>query len=202
MSGGVPRLCLIADAAGAAGVASALAALPAGAALVQLRDKALGGSALLRLARALLPVCREHRTPLLVNDRADIALAAGLGGVHLPANGLLPADARALLGSRALVGTSCHDPAEVARASRAGADFCIYGPVWETPGKGPSRGVEALAAAVRAATIPVVAVGGIDTRTAALALAAGASGVACIRAVLRADDPARAAADLWRSLGP
>jgi thiamine-phosphate pyrophosphorylase len=202
VSGGVPRLCLIADAAGAAGVASALAALPAGAALVQLRDKALGGSALLRLARALVPVCREHRTPLLVNDRADIALAAGADGVHLPANGLLPADARALLGSRALVGTSCHDPAEVASASRAGADFCIYGPVWETPGKGPSRGVEALAAAVRAATIPVVAVGGIDTRTAALALAAGASGVACIRAVLRADDPARAAADLWRSLGP
>ncbi|HXN80987.1 MAG TPA: thiamine phosphate synthase, partial [Myxococcales bacterium] len=67
----MPRLCLIADAAGAAGVASALAALPAGAALVQLRDKALGGSALLRLARALVPVCREHRTPLLVNDRAD-----------------------------------------------------------------------------------------------------------------------------------
>ncbi|HXN82485.1 MAG TPA: DUF561 domain-containing protein, partial [Myxococcales bacterium] len=58
------------------------------------------------------------------------------------------------------------------------------------------------AAAVRAATLPVVAVGGIDAGTAALALAAGASGVACIRAVLRADDPARAAADLWRSLGP
>jgi thiamine-phosphate pyrophosphorylase len=198
----VRRLCLIADAAGAAAVASALAALPAGAALVQLRDKALGGGALLRLARALLPVCREHRAPLLVNDRADIALAAGADGVHLPANGLLPADARALLGPRALVGMSCHEPAEVGRAGRAGADFCIYGPVWETPGKGPSRGVEALAAAVRAATIPVVAVGGIDARTGALALAAGASGVACIRAILRANDPARAAADLWRSLGP
>jgi thiamine-phosphate pyrophosphorylase len=198
----VRRLCLIADAAGAAGVAPALAALPPGAALVQLRDKALGGAALLRLARALLPVCREHRAPLLVNDRADIALVAGAQGVHLPANGLLPADARALLGPGALVGMSCHEPAEVARASRSGADFCISGPVWETPGKGPSRGVEALAAAVRAATIPVVAVGGIDAGTAALALAAGASGVACIRAILRADDPARAAADLWRSLGP
>jgi thiamine-phosphate pyrophosphorylase len=202
VSGRVPRLCLIADATGAAGVAPALEALPPGAALVQLRDKALGGGALLRLARALLSVCREHQAPLLVNDRADVALAAFADGIHLPANGLLPADARALLGPRSLVGMSCHEPAEVVRASRAGADFCIFGPVWETPGKGPSRGVEALATAVRAATIPVLAVGGIDARTAALALAAGASGVACIRAILRANDPARAAADLWRSLGP
>jgi thiamine-phosphate pyrophosphorylase len=173
--------------------------MPAGMALVQLRDKACTPREMLRLARELLPACRAHGAQLLVNDRADIALAAGAQGVHLPGNGFATADARALLGPGALVGVSCHSVDEVAEGSRAGADFCVFGPVWEVPGKGRALGPELLAAAVRASAIPVLALGGVDPRTAPLARAAGAYGVACIRSVLGANEPAAAARALWQS---
>ena len=197
----LPRIYLITDAAFARFLPVALAALPAGAALVQLRDKSLPARELLRLARALLPICRAHQAKLLVNDRGDIALAASADGVHLPADGLAVPEARALLGPSALVGVSCHTADEVARAGSSGASFCVFGPVWETPGKGPPRGVAALAAAARASSIPLFALGGVDARSAPLALAAGAHGVACIRAVLAAVDPGAAARALWNALG-
>jgi thiamine-phosphate pyrophosphorylase len=109
-------------------------------------------------------------------------------------------EARRLLGPGALVGVSCHSPAEVLRAHDAGADFAFFGPIWETPGK-TSQGTAALRDAVRSAPIPVFAIGGVTTETARRALDAGAQGVACIRSVLGAADPARAAADLWRAVG-
>jgi thiamine-phosphate pyrophosphorylase len=181
-------------------VPQALSALPAGTALVQLRDKTCTPRELLRLARQLLLACRVRGAPLLINDRADIALAAGAQGVHLPGGGLTAADARALLGADMLVGVSCHTVEEVEEGSRAGADFCVFGPVWDVPGKGRALGPGLLADAVRASTIPVLALGGVDPRTAPLARAAGARGVACIRSVLGAGDPAAAASALWKSL--
>lgn len=198
----VPRLYLIADAGRAARVEAALRGLPRGAAMVQLRDPALGARALLELARALLPACRAAGAPLLINDRADVALAAAAAGVHLPGAGLVPADARALLGPEALIGASCHAPDEVARAAREGADFCVFGPVWPTPGKGPAQGLSELARAARAAAgVPVLALGGVEVARASALLPSGAHGGACIRSVLDAADPAQAASALFRALG-
>src|SRR5205085_4034186 len=120
-----------------------------------------GGAELARLCRALLPACRERGSKLLVNDRADVALATGADGVHLPAGGLPAAEARKLLGPRALIGASCHSLAEVRAASAGGADFAVFGPVWATPGKGPPLGLQALAEAARA-DLPLFALGGVD----------------------------------------
>lgn len=177
---------------------AALAVLPRGAAGVQLRQPGLAAKDLLARCRALRSVCARFGATLLVNDRADVALAAGADGVHLPARGLSVADARKL--GLALVGVSAHAPEEVARAAREGADFAVFAPVYDAPGKS-ARGLDALREACGAGPIPVLALGGIDAANAAPCLAAGAAGVACIRAVLGAADPAASAARLWKSLG-
>lgn len=178
-------------------VEAALAVLPRGSAGVQLRQPSLGGRELLDRARALASLCQRYGAALLVNDRADVALAAGADGVHLPARGLSPKDARAL-GLR-LVGVSAHSPADVERAAREGAGFAVFAPVFDTPGK-VGQGEEALARACREAPIPVLALGGVDAGNAARCIEAGARGVACIRAVLGARDPAAAAIRLWQAL--
>jgi thiamine-phosphate pyrophosphorylase len=182
-------------------LAAALQGAPPGAAAVHLREKDLGGAALLALARALLPACRARGARLLVNDRLDVALAAGADGVHLPAAGIPPAEARRLLGPAALVGVSCHSAGEVARARDGGADYATFSPVWATPSKrpfGPPVGLAALAAAVPLG-LPLVALGGVEPGNAAQAFAAGAAGVAAIRAWLVGPDPAAAVAALLAS---
>jgi thiamine-phosphate pyrophosphorylase len=176
-------------------VEAALSVLPRGAAGVQLRQPSTPARVLLERARALRSICTKFAAPLLINDRADVALAAGADGVHLPARGLPPAEAKKLVG---LVGVSCHTAAEVAAAGEA--DFCVFGPVFDTPGKGPAQGLDALAAAARATSKPVFALGGVDAGNAARCIDAGARGVACIRAVLGAKDPAAAAIALWKAI--
>src|SRR5207237_707441 len=114
-----------------------------------------------------------------------VAIAAGADGLHLPARGLSSADARAL--GIGLVGVSAHSAEDVARASREGADFAVFAPVYDTPGKS-GRGEAALASACRAAPIPVLALGGVDETNARRCIEAGALGVACIRSVLGAAD--------------
>jgi thiamine-phosphate pyrophosphorylase len=195
----VIRLYLITPPSGdpAPAVEAALAVLPAGAVAVQLRQPSLSPRELLERARRLVAICERRAAPLLVNDRADVALAAGASGVHLPARGLPAADARAL--GFSIVGVSAHSPADVARAAREGADFAVFAPVFETPGKVP-QGEAALAAACRAAPIPVLALGGIDESNAARCIEAGARGVACIGSVLGAPDPGAAAIRLWQAL--
>jgi thiamine-phosphate pyrophosphorylase len=178
----------IADVPGA--VERALGALPRGAAAVQLRDRRAGARDLLALAMRLGEACRAHGAALLVNDRIDVALAAGADGVHVRGDSASVAEARAL-GVR-LVGVSTHTVAEVRAAAEGGADFVVFGPVFETPGKGAPLGTESLAAAA-AHGIPVYALGGVGPDNAAACLRAGATGVAAIRSVLGATDPAAAA---------
>jgi thiamine-phosphate pyrophosphorylase len=173
---------------------AALAGIPPGRVAIQLREKDLGGKDLLALARALLEVCRARGQFLLVNDRVDVALVAGADGVHLPSAGIPPADARRLLGPAALVGVSCHSSADVARARDGGASYATFGPIHETPSKrpfGPPVGVAALRSAA-ALGLPLVALGGMDAARAPEAVAAGASGVAVVRAWLLGSDPAAA----------
>ena len=172
-----------------------MAALDAGLPAVQLREKGLPGRPLLALAERLRAATARTGALLLVNDRVDVAIAAGADGVHL-GGGSIPADAaRALLGPDALIGVSTHAPGE----PTAGADLAFFGPVWETPGK-TAVGTARLAEAVRAASVPVLAIGGATAARLPAVRDAGAAGAAVIRAILAAPDPGRATCDLLVAL--
>jgi thiamine-phosphate pyrophosphorylase len=177
-------------------VAVVEAALGGGVRWVQLREPDLPGRDLLALARELRALTARFGARLLVNDRIDVALASDADGVHLPANSFTVADARALVGPGRLIGVSTHRPDEVRVAAAAGADFAVFGPVYDTPSKAAYRapqGLAALADAARAAAIPLLAIGGVTAARVPELRAHGAAGVAVIRAILAADDPAAAA---------
>jgi thiamine-phosphate pyrophosphorylase len=202
---GVPRLILVTDRQATAGrdlVAVVTAALDAGLPAVQLRERDLPGRPLLALAETLRTATARTGALLFVNDRVDVALAVGADGVHLGGGSMPVPAAREILGAAALVGVSTHAAAEVAEAAEAGADFAFFGPVWATPSKtGPPQGEARLAEAARAARIPVLAIGGADVDRAPAVVAAGAAGMAVIRAILRAADPAAATRALLAALG-
>jgi thiamine-phosphate pyrophosphorylase len=169
------------------------AALSAGVRMVQLREKDLPARELFTLAQQLRQVSRRYGALLLINDRIDVALAVEADGVHLGGQSLPVAVARQLLGPQRLLGVSTHFRTEIDAAAAAGADFVTFGPVYATPSKaayGPPQGVEKLRAACAGAPLPVFALGGIDAARCPEVLAAGATGVACIAAVLGARDPA------------
>jgi len=150
----------------------------AGVPAVQLREKDLADRAafeLLRQLRRALPASR-----LLVNGRADIALAAGADGVHLPADGVPTAALRRRFGDALLIGRSTHAVDEVAREAQSGADYVCFGPVFASPGKGTPVGLDALAAAAKLG-VPVLALGGVGLAELPRVAAAGAAGAAGVR---------------------
>lgn len=174
----------------------ARAAIQAGANAVQLRDKGLGAGEMCELARAMADLCRTAGVPLLVNDRLDVALAAGADGVHLGQEDLPALQARRLLGPARILGVSAANAGEARRAEADGADYVGVGPAFPTATKadaGAALGPSALTPVARAVSIPVVAIGGIDADNAGLCIAAGAAGVAVISAVAAAPDMADAA---------
>src|SRR5512143_1203147 len=179
------------------------AALRGGVGAVQVRERGLTTRALLELAIALRAATRAAGAALLINDRIDVALACDADGVHLPGHSFAVEEARALLGPQRLIGVSTHHPHEVAAAAAAGADFAVFGPIFATPSKaayGPPLGLDALPRARAAAPLPLFAIGGIEAGNADAVRARGADGVAVIRAVLAAEDPAAAAAVLRAAL--
>jgi thiamine-phosphate pyrophosphorylase len=199
----VPSLVLVTDrhATGGRDLVDVVAvALAAGLPAVQLREKDLPGRPLLALAERLREITARTGALLLVNDRLDVAVAAGADGVHL-GGGSVPVDvARRLLPAGALVGVSTHAPGEAA-ATRA--DFAVFGPVYATPSKsayGPPQGDERLRLAAATARVPLLAIGGVTAARVPALRAAGAAGVAVIRAILAADDPARATRALLSAL--
>jgi thiamine-phosphate pyrophosphorylase len=194
-----PRVYLVTDPSAGSGLvartASALRALPPGSAAVQLRDRGASARELLALALSLREVASSTGQVLLVNDRIDVAVASGADGVHLPSAGTPPAEARRLLGSRPIVSVSCHSREDVSHALAGGADFATFGPVYDTPSKrgfGPPVGLDRFRDAA-AMGLPLVGLGGIDPGNARAVVAAGAAGVAAIRAWLEASDPGEAA---------
>jgi thiamine-phosphate pyrophosphorylase len=157
---------------------------------ISLREKDLPAVALTRLANEVRALTKIAGADLFVNSRLDVALACGADGVHLPSEGLTPVEVRAVA-PQLRIATSTHTFDDVARAAEHDVDFVVFGPIFETPSKQgmlSPRGVEAVRAVTKHG-VPVLALGGIIPDNAGLCLAAGASGVACIRAVLAATDP-------------
>jgi thiamine-phosphate pyrophosphorylase len=164
---------------------------------IQIREKDLCGGELARLAgEARRSAPGDLR--ILLNDRLDVALAAGADGVHLGEQSLPAKEAKRLAterkgADRFMVGVSAHSLGSVVEAQANGADYVLFGPVFPTPSKlvyGRPQGVERLAAACQAVSIPVLAIGGITVENARECLLAGAAGIAAIRLFQEAGDVA------------
>ena len=171
-------------------VALVEAAVVAGITLVQLREKFLRPRVLYELTARAAANTRGTTTRLLVNDRADIARAAGADGVQLTTRSLPAHIVRRAFGANFLIGVSTHTLAEARAARTDGADFAVFGPLFDTPSKrayGPPVGLDGLRLVAHdLAPFPVIAIGGITRANMADALAAGAHGIAAIRLF---DDP-------------
>jgi thiamine-phosphate pyrophosphorylase len=179
------------------------AALRAGVRAVQLREKDLPTRSLLALARDLADLARTYNARVLINDRADVCLAAGSAGVHLPAAGLPASVARALVGPDRLIGRSAHSADEAARAEREGADFVVLGPIFDTPTKrafGLPIGLRELERARLCCRVPLFGIGGITKDRVRDVVKAGARGVAVVGSVMAAEDVERASRELLDAL--
>jgi thiamine-phosphate pyrophosphorylase len=172
------------------------AALEGGATVIQLRKKSMPMREQYRLALALRILTREHEALLIVNDHADLAIAADADGVHLGQDDLPPDAVRALPGFEGrLIGRSTHSLAQAQLAVHEGVDYVAIGPVYPTPTKEgrPAVGTALVSRVSAAMDRPFVAVGGIDLDNAAQVVEAGARAIAVVRAVYDAPDPAEAA---------
>lgn len=174
-------------------IAMARAALSGGARIIQLRDKSMTTARLLPVARELRCLTRRSGALLIVNDRVDIALACDADGVHLGPDDLPVADARRLLGPHCIIGVSCGDVEAAHRAEQCGADYIGAGAVFTTATKddaGAPIGIDNLRAIVNVTTLPVAAIGGIDERSIARVVEAGACMACVVSAVATAGDEA------------
>jgi thiamine-phosphate diphosphorylase len=158
-------------------LSAAARAVRDGVDMIQVREKTLPAIELLNLASQIRKLAAGTKTRVLVNDRLDVALAANVDGVHLPATGMPPDRVRPFV---KLLGVSTHTVVEAVAAEKAGADFIVFGPIFDTPGKN-SVGLEALREVVAAVRIPTLGIGGITPVTAEDVLATGAAGIAGIR---------------------
>jgi thiamine-phosphate pyrophosphorylase len=165
-------------------------AVAAGIDLIQIREKQATTRLLFDLVSEAASLTRGSTTQVLVNDRADVAAGAGADGVHLTTRSLDAATIRRTFGADLLIGASTHTLHEARTARDQGADFVVFGPVFETASKrafGPAKGTVELSDVVRELRdFPVLALGGITLSNAADCLAAGASGIAGISLF---DDP-------------
>lgn len=176
-----------------------LAALEAGARVIQLRDKEASARELFRQAAELLPIVHGHGGLLLINDRLDVALAAGADGVHLGPEDLPVSVARRIAPLDFIIGASTDDPGRARALAADGASYIGCGAVFGTTTKevgGERIGPEGVRAVARAVSIPVVGIGGITAANASGLADTGAAGVAVIGAVMAAADPGAAVRQL------
>jgi len=160
------------------------AAVDAEVPLFQIREKSLSARVLFELVARAAEITHGSKTQLLVNDRSDIVRAAGADGVHLTAQSLPVEVVRKICGAEFLIGVSTHSLDEARAARDAGADFVVFGPVFETESKrayGAPQGLDKLREVTRAlGEFPVVAIGGITIENTEECFRAGANGVAAI----------------------
>jgi thiamine-phosphate pyrophosphorylase len=194
------QLCLVTDRSLANGRSLAgivAAAVKGGVTMVQLRDKTASTRAFIEDARALKALLAPPRVPLLVNDRIDVALAAGANGAHVGQGDMPVALARKLLGPKAIVGLSITQSAEARAEDIEFADYLGVGPIFPQltkPDAAPTLGLEGLAEIRRITSKPIVAIGGVTAANVRAVRSAGADGVAVVSAIMGAQDPMAAAA--------
>jgi thiamine-phosphate pyrophosphorylase len=180
-------------------------ALKGGVRAVQYRDKEASSKELYETAHELRRLTSRYGAKLIINDRADVALAVEADGVHIGSASLPIYKVRRILGERKLIGVSCHNQAQAITAQEMGADFITFGPVYYTPSKAPYGdpvGTAKLAAVAGMLQVPVFALGGINKDNCVEAAGCGVRGVALISAVLSAPDPREAAKKLIALLPP
>lgn len=176
-----------------------LEAVEGGVTAVQLREKDCPTREFVSLARNLKQLLAPRGVPLLINDRVDVALAAGADGVHIGQSDMDYRDARRLLGAGALIGLSVETPAQAADAQSFDCDYLGVGPIFPTATKSdaaPAWGLDRLAELRRTTRHRLVAIGGIGLSNADLVVRAGADGIAVVSAICSAPDPRAAAASL------
>ena len=175
-------------------------ALAGGVDVVQLRDKTLDDDALLAAASSFKELCHQAGALFLVNDRPDLAVAAGADGVHVGQDDISPQAAREIVGEDGLVGRSTHSPAQIDDAS--GVDYIAVGPVHATPTKPgrPAVGLEPIRHAAAHARVPWFAIGGLDASNVDQVIRAGARRIVVVRTLAQAADPAAVARTLRGAL--
>lgn len=194
-----PIVCLVTRVRGASGTSERelllnrlAAAAEAGVSMIQVRERLLSDRDLYEFTRRLSGRVAGTTTAVVVNDRADVAIAAGADGVHLKSDGPDAASLRGIVPADFLIGRSIHTADQARGLSAAGGyDYLVFGTVFRSESKPdghPIAGVDALAEVCRVSSIPVVAIGGIDIGRAREAAAAGASGVAAINLFASAPD--------------
>lgn len=178
-------------------------AVKAGVPAIQLRERDLSTSDLLSLVQEIQTTTMRESVSLIVNDRVDLMMALNLDGVHLRSDSLPPVPVRRLIGPHRLMGVSTHSVEDVRRATQSGADYVVFGPIFETPSKrsfGPPLGLDLLADVCCRSSIPVLAIGGITCERARDVRRVGAHGVAVIGALLTRDDIGEAVREFTRAL--
>ncbi|MBI4832273.1 MAG: thiamine phosphate synthase [Candidatus Lindowbacteria bacterium] len=179
-------------------------ALEGGADAIQFRAKRLSKRQYYETAASLLPHTRRMNVPFFVNDHLDVALAIGADGVHLGQDDFPCREARRLVPEGIMVGISTHSVEQAVKAVADGADYVAIGPVFPTTTKEkpePVVGLEMIRQTkVRAGSVPVIAIGGINSKNVAEVIRSGADGVALASAVALADDPIAAAKELKRRI--
>jgi thiamine-phosphate diphosphorylase len=195
------RLCLVAGSQDAPGglLETIESALKGGVTAVQLREKSGTDRQILTTAEQVRELCHQYDAAFLINDRTDLALAAGAGGVHLGVDDLPIPSARRIGGEKFLIGFSPDSDMAARSARLEGADYLGVGPVFGTVTKtdaGPAIGLSVLRRRAEMSGLPVIGIGGIDAGNAARVIGAGAAGVAVMSAILGAKDPRAAATAL------
>jgi thiamine-phosphate pyrophosphorylase len=167
------------------------AAIAGGASVVQYRNKRASHLLQTQQARALLPICRQHQVPLIINDSIKICLTLDADGVHLGADDGNLSAARARLGAAKILGASCYNRFDLAQlAQQAGVDYVAFGACFASSTKpdAPVASLDLFKRAKQELTIPSVAIGGITLENGALAIKSGASAIAVINAIFSAED--------------
>jgi thiamine-phosphate diphosphorylase len=174
------------------------AALTGGVDIVQLREKHLDRRAIERAGATFRRLCDTYSALFIVNDDPDLARSCDADGVHVGQDDVAAEEARALLGSEAIVGLSTHSEEQIAGSAGRPVDYISVGPIWETPTKAgrPAVGLGLIEHAAAHAPHPFFAIGGIDPTNAAQVVAAGAQRLCAVRAIRDAADPAAAASAL------
>jgi thiamine-phosphate pyrophosphorylase len=199
-------LCLVTDRSQLAGTLEETVetCLAAGLKAVQLREKDMAVRSLLSVAQRLREATRQAGAKLFVNDRTDVALAVNADGVQRTGASLPVSVLRSICPTGFMIGASVHSAAEARSAEPEGADFLIFGPIYDTPSKrqyGPPQGLSALERVASAVRLPVLAVGGITPARVGEVQRAGGAGVAVIGAILGAARPADAVKAFLDALG-